>query len=258
MELHIAGICHIGNLRDNNEDNILINGSYRTDPGQKIKALEDSVCGSWSVCAVFDGMGGESYGETASLKAAESFSSWEPSLDRRDIEDIFLKANDDIYDNIPKLRGQRSGTTAAVFISDGEKAAVCNIGDSRIYRYRSGYLEQLSRDHTSSQQLMDMGIEKTGHATAAKYKGSLTQYLGIPRDEFQIEPFIYQDAELRHDDTYIICSDGLTDMLSDEELEAVLEKHTGQDTRVTAAAVVKAALDNGGRDNVSAVIIRVL
>lgn len=258
MELHVAGICHVGKLRDNNEDNVYINGAYRTDPDQKIKALEDKIHSSWSVCAVFDGMGGECNGEAASLKAAEVFDTWEPSLDPHDIEEIFLKASDDIYDSIPKYRGQHSGTTAAVFVSDGKHAAACNIGDSRIYRYRNGCLEQLSRDHTSAQRMIDMEIRRTGHAEAAGQKGKLTQYLGVPRDEFQIEPFIYQDIELRHGDIYILCSDGLTDTLENEELKCVIERYAGQDIRVSAAAAVKASLDNGGRDNVSVIVIRVL
>ena len=258
MELQIAGICHIGTIRDGNEDNIMVNGAYRDDTTQDIKALEDCWRRPWNICGVFDGMGGESHGDAASLKAAEIFSTWQPSFDTADIEDLFLRASDDIYDSIPKFSGQRAGTTAAVFISDGRHAAVCNIGDSRIYRYRQGELKQLSKDHTSAQQLVDMGMDNGDDVAAKAKKGSITQYLGVPRDEFQIEPFICRDLDLEKDDIYLLCSDGLTDMLEDEEIRDTIAGCSGRSARLTVAAAVQKALDKGGRDNVSVIAVRVL
>lgn len=256
MNLSIAGICHIGRIREKNEDNIYINSTYRADVQQNIIQLTDNQKNKWNMCAVCDGMGGESHGEMASLKAVESFRMWKPSLRKEDIEQAFQDANENVYNHLPKVTGQITGTTAAIFISNSEYAAVCNIGDSRIYRFRDGCMEQISRDHTVIQQMIDFNIDNIKQSELGKRKGMLTQYLGISPDEFQIEPFICTGMILQKNDIYLICSDGLTDMLNDEKIRAVIEKNVTPEE--SAATLVEEALYMGGRDNVSVIIVKVL
>ena len=132
------------------------------------------------------------------------------------------------------------GTTMAL-LSFSEKAIyACNLGDSRIYRHFRGKLQQISTDHVIGGKMLG--------------KAPLTQYLGFQEENVALEPSIveigYQDGS-----SYLICSDGVTDMLSDEEIQAVLVKNSTAEEKVEE--LLGAALEKGGRDNVTMVLAQI-
>jgi protein phosphatase len=142
-----------------------------------------------------------------------------------------------------ELCTERMGTTMAAFCFSHGYVYVCNLGDSRAYRLREGEFMQLSADH----------VEKREGQT--KKKAPLTQHLGIAPEEFLIEPYIAK-GEIKSGDQYLLCSDGLTDMLSNLEIDEIM---TGTDTAESCVQkLVDAALKKGGRDNVTAIVCRIL
>ena len=131
----------------------------------------------------------------------------------------------------------------AMVCFDRRQIYVCNVGDSRIYRLRDGELRQLSRDHV--RQLVIPG----------QSKAPLSQYLGVDPDELRLTPAIVK-GKLKLADTYLLCSDGLTDMVGEEEIRDILQAEPV--TRSCAAALVDAALKNGGRDNVTVIVCSIV
>ena len=148
------------------------------------------------------------------------------------------------------------GTTLALlYINDG-KAIAYNIGDSRAYLFRKNKLIQLSEDHTQAQRLVDMGLLKKSAAANHKDKHKLTQHLGIFPDELIIEPYKSQEINIKQNDIFLLCSDGLTDMLSDDDITVILSnKQEGIGT--LAKRLISKALEKGGKDNVTIVLSKV-
>ena len=128
------------------------------------------------------------------------------------------------------------GTTAAMLAFTEAGITLCNIGDSRVFRYSGGDLRQISRDHIAG----------------APYgrKPPLSQNLGIPADELILEPYLARGS-YRCGDVYLICSDGLTDMVSEESIAGVLGSVPAEEA---AGVLAQMALDNGGRDNVTVIV----
>jgi protein phosphatase len=137
------------------------------------------------------------------------------------------------------------GTTAAILILTEKEAIISNIGDSRVYRLREKKLTLLTRDQTENMTLIANNIK-----TFSK-KGRLTQYLGIFEDEYIIEPFINVQY-LRDADVFLVCSDGVTDMLSDDEIELLI--NAGTSIQETTEQIVESALQKGGVDNITAIL----
>lgn len=147
------------------------------------------------------------------------------------------------------------GTTLTALYLDQGKAICCNVGDSRCYFMRAGALRQLSADHTEAQQMVNMGILSPEQARKSKSWHKLTQHLGIFPEEFVIEPHFGPPLVLKSGDVFLLCSDGLTDMAADEQIAEIL--NTGKNAEQTADALVKLALSQGGRDNVTALVLKV-
>ena len=125
------------------------------------------------------------------------------------------------------------------------------VGDSRIYMMRSGMLQQISKDHTIVQQMVDSGAITKEEARTHKRRHILSQNIGIFPDELIIEPHFAEPIELKEGDVFPLCSDGLTDMVSDDAIRTILANNED------AEGLVAAALENGGRDNVTVIVIKV-
>ena len=136
----------------------------------------------------------------------------------------------------------RMGTTMVALYFSGRYVYVCNIGDSRAYRLRDGEFLQISEDHVEHRP------ERTHR------KAPLTQHLGIDPEDMLIEPYIAK-GELRKGDMYLLCSDGLTDMLSNLEISCLMHDSTSVDECVTQ--LIQAALEKGGRDNITVIVCRI-
>lgn len=249
--LYAACLCSTGKVRKNNEDNFFFDGRCLEADNDGLKqpvtmtsTLRREVC-----VAIFDGMGGENYGEYASFAAAEHMKRSGKRLrdyfipERRFLTDMCRKTNDAVVKMKREFRTERMGSTMAAFCFSHNCVYVCNLGDSRAYRLRDGELMQLSVDH----------VEKREDQT--RKKAPLTQHLGIDPEEFTLEPHIVK-GELKSGDQYLLCSDGLTDMLTDLEIGEIL---TSTDTvGECAQKLVDAAMEHGGRDNTTVIVCRIM
>lgn len=256
-DLHIEGavVTHVGSVRSNNEDNYCLFGNCRRNTEEKTRKDIKTVMPQRTAAAVYDGMGGEEAGETASLIAASMLMPC--ALERlkedagRQVQDV----NEAICREMKQRGGIRMGTTMVALYLDRNTAVCCNVGDSRCYFMRDATLRQLSVDHSEARQMIEMGILSEEKARQSKSWHKLTQHLGISADEFIIEPYFSRPIALRTSDIFLLCSDGLTDMISDEEIKTILGAY--RNAEETADALVKAALAHGGKDNVTALVLQV-
>lgn len=222
---------------------------------------EDSAVTSRSLIAVADGMGGHAAGEVASriaisTLARESEVFTQKDIDLESADDLFSAALPIIDATIaeyaienPELAGM--GTTlSALFLRDGAVAAL-HIGDSRIYRLRGNTFEQLSTDHTVIQELLDQGAITEADVATHPQRSVLTQVLmGDSRNQIALS--IY---EVKADDRFLLCSDGLTTVLGDKEIKAILKSKA---RGAAVDALIEGAYANGAPDNVTVIIADVL
>jgi len=145
------------------------------------------------------------------------------------------------------------GTTVVVLLFHNNRVTVAHIGDSRLYRVRGGELEQVTRDHTLLQDLIDRGFYTPEEARSSRNKNLVTRALGV---EPQVHADI-QEERVSRGDLFMLCSDGLNDMVEDAEIHHTLDRH-GEDLQRAAEQLVCLANHKGGRDNVSVVLGRAL
>ena len=242
--------CHMGKVRKNNEDNFYFDGKCLESDNEGLKNpvyLEEPVKRGLSY-AIFDGMGGENYGEIASYTAARKMQQIERTLadffipERKYLTRLVMQLNDAVVQAKKELQTSRMGTTMVSLYFSGRYVYVCNIGDSRAYRLREGEFLQLSEDHIEQRPGRD------------HKKAPLTQHLGIDPEDMIIEPYIAKGV-LRSGDIYLLCSDGLTDMLSNLEISCLL--HDCPDVEESAIQLIQAALDKGGRDNITVIVCKI-
>ena len=258
MKIESAGGTHVGKIRINNEDNFYINGYYKKDVTENIKAVEDDIDRLYYTYAICDGMGGESLGELASLRAMEVLKAYDSDNLQHLIKQFVDEANWKICREIEANSGKRIGTTIAMLNINQESAEICNVGDSRIYRFRKDRLEQLSQDHTRIQNMVEAGIITREEAETNKMRHILTQHLGIFPNEFVIEPYISKDIHLQKGDIFLLCSDGLTDMVGDFDLEKSIQTYSGESPKKIVHELVCQALEAGGKDNISVIVAKIL
>ena len=254
MIIDACGATHKGNLRKNNEDNIYVDGIFRTDLSRDnimLKSMRDSGVHTF---AVFDGLGGEAFGEQASLIAALGLKAVEDRGTVKDIATYISAAHQAIIRESERRDARNMGTTAAAVCIDGGTAEAFNVGDSRVYLMRGESLRQLSRDHSVTQLLIENGLLREEERRSSRYAGELTQYIGMQSDE-DLEPAAHR-AKLAAEpgDIFLVCSDGLTGELSDEEIRELLEAGREESAEYLSARLVEKAVDKGARDNISAVV----
>ena len=225
----------------------------RTDVGRQRSANEDALVLSPPFFAVADGMGGARAGEVASSLAAGVFSDEVDSseLPETQLTNIVQEANRRIFELASTDESHRGmGTTlTAAKVHEGE-VSVGHVGDSRAYLLRDGALEQLTRDHSLVAEL-----ERTGQITAEAaehhpQRSIITRALG-PEPRVDVDTYTVTG---RDGDLFLICSDGLTSMVTDDELASILRSPGSLDD--TAEALVRAANQSGGKDNITVVLFR--
>ncbi len=235
-------VSHIGNVRDINQDNFICDGRYMEINDELVKFPLSGVKSSkeTSLFGVFDGVGGEECGEIASYIAAKTASAFEITKDAvTGLSQFCDKANQDICDYAASHEISAMGTTAALLAFTSNGVTLCNIGDSKIFRLCDGTLEQISKDHVA--------------VSAFGVKPPLSQNLGIPSSELVIDPYLAQGA-YNDGDIYLICSDGLTDMVSTEEItESLVTKSIEEASK----SLLEKAISNGGRDNITIILCKI-
>ena len=243
-----------------------------TDPGMVRSHNEDSIASDadTGLLVLADGMGGYNAGEVASGIATTVLTTELQQLlvqkpphtieqasgkavAERILREQIAKANTSIYQaaqSQPQYAGM--GTTLVVALFYDNKMAVAHIGDSRLYRLRGEVFEQITKDHPLLQEQIDSGLITKEQASQSANKNLVTRALGIdPAVEAEIHEY-----NTRVGDIYLLCSDGLCDMVSDEDIGMALQT-LGANLPLCAQHLVQTANDNGGRDNVSVILVRV-
>ena len=244
-----------------------------TDPGMVRSHNEDSIAtdAAHGLAVLADGMGGYNAGEVASGMATsvilsemrQVLAGTQPNqIDPRTNQTIaarllreqVLRANTSIYQaaqNQPQYAGM--GTTLVASLFYDNRVLVAHLGDSRLYLMRDASLRQVTRDHSLLQEQIDSGLLTAEQAKNAQHKNLVTKALGI---DPSVEPEIHE-YPTQPGDIYLLCSDGLCDMVDDDEIGATLQS-LGANLKLAAQQLVQMANDNGGRDNVSVILVRVL
>jgi serine/threonine protein phosphatase PrpC len=226
----------------------------RTDTGRQRKGNEDAYFARSPLFAVADGMGGAQAGEVASRAAIEAIEHGLPdgpgSAEER-LAGLVLEANERIIEMAQADRGRAGmGTTmTAAYVTEGD-VAIAHVGDSRLYRLRDGELERLTEDHTLVAELERQGKITQEEAGRHPQRSIITRALGAEHD-IEVD---HHTWPARDGDVYLICSDGLM-MFPEEQIGAIVQ--SAPDLRTAARALVDAANDGGGRDNITVVLFRV-
>jgi protein phosphatase len=241
--------------------------ALKTHPGL-VRPLNEDAIGADPACGLFvlaDGLGGYNAGEVASVMAisavlerlsgavASSHSDATPLAPDEAIYDCVAEINATIYNaalNSAAFEGMATTLVIAWFL--GSRLWIAHTGDSRLYRFREGQLEQLTRDHSFSQELLDAGMVTEEEARLLPAKNLVTRALGAGAD---IEPEI-QDLDVQLGDLLLLCSDGLTEMVGPFEIAGLLSI-SEDDMHETARRLVDLANESGGRDNISVILVQV-
>ena len=218
---------------------------------------EDSALTGSQLIAVADGMGGHAGGEVASSVAINTLSEIAPTFINPDIDsesasDLFLNSLHTIDGQIravtqdePQLAGM--GTTLTSLFISGSEISLLHVGDSRAYRLRGNDFEQLSADHTVLQELLNNGVISESEAQVHPQRSMLTQAL---MGEGSLEPSLHI-FEGKIKDRYLLCSDGLTGVLSDKEIKSLIK---GKDAAAAVDGLIDATYINGAPDNVTVIL----
>jgi protein phosphatase len=236
-----------------------------TDPGMVRSHNEDSVetDPELGLAVLADGMGGYNAGEVASgiavamlkeeIRNALAGSGKDALPAEALIQENSAKANGAIYQTArsqPQYAGM--GTTLVIALFHDSQVTVGHIGDSRLYRFRAGQIEQVTRDHSLLQEQIDSGMISKEQARYSQNKNLVTRAVGIdPEVETEVHSY-----DTLPGDIYLLCSDGLSDMVADEEIQSLMEQ-LQSNLQLAAAQLIQLANDSGGRDNISVILVRV-
>ena len=260
MSIDAACCCSKGRVRAVNEDNYYFDGRYASSGGAGYEGIlrtsirmPDLSAQKGRLFAVFDGLGGSDYGDAASYASAVAASDYLNVRGNMDVSDI-RSSLDALYRHMDRAVSRKAkalgtgdmGSTAVSAYFFADHVWCSNAGDSRCYLFRDGELSLLSKAHTGEEFLMMFGLGGS--------KPPLTQYLGAGSVSRPLVPS-HNDAAVQRGDLYLLCSDGLTDMLSDHRIEKIL--NASRDPEEAAGILAEAANERGGRDNFTVIVMQV-
>jgi PPM family protein phosphatase len=231
----------------------IIEQAGRTDVGRQRSANEDSLVVRPPLFAVADGMGGAKAGEVASAVAVDAVEGAQESSEPTEAQlaNIVREANRRIYDLAVADESRRGmGTTLTLAKLHGDEVSLAHVGDSRAYRLRGGELEQLTRDHSLVAELERSGQITPEAAENHPQRSIITRALG-PEPDVEVDTYTLAG---RDEDVFLICSDGLTSMISDDEVASILRSAGSLDE--AADGLVRAANQSGGKDNITVILFR--
>ncbi|HET8820235.1 MAG TPA: Stp1/IreP family PP2C-type Ser/Thr phosphatase [Thermoleophilaceae bacterium] len=231
----------------------IVEHAGRTDVGRQRTANEDSLVVRPPLFAVADGMGGAKAGEVASAVAVEAVEDARESSEPAEAQlaGIVRDANRRIYELAVGDESRRGmGTTLTLAKLHGDEVSLAHVGDSRAYRLRGDELQQLTRDHSLVAELERSGQITAEAAEHHPQRSIITRALG-PEPDVEVDTYTLAGRE---GDVFLICSDGLTSMISDEEVSSILRSAGSLDE--AADALVLAANQSGGKDNITVILFR--
>src|SRR5262245_59590580 len=229
--------------------------AHKTDTGRQRQANEDSYYAKAPLFAVADGMGGAQAGEVASRIAAGAFErvprDEEVSAEGQ-LEQIAQQAHRDIH-RLAQEDASRAGmgTTLTAALLEGDEVAFGHVGDSRAYLLRGGELRRLTKDHSLVEELRRQGRLTEEQAEEHPQRSIITRALG-PEPSVNVDTMTFP---ARDGDVFLLCSDGLTTMVSDDQIQEILTN--AKSLRSAVSRLIDAANQGGGRDNITAVAFRI-
>ena len=249
-KLLLHGKTDVGSVRDHNEDAI---------------GCDENI----GLAVLADGMGGHRGGEMASaitvstvletvtekiknIKAGETDEQTGYSVESLAVHEAVALANKNVHDSSEANAQYRGmGTTVVVTLFYDDRFTVAHVGDSRLYRLRDMELEQITRDHSLMQELIDRGFYTPEQARNSLNKNLVTRAIGID-ENVQID--IQEDIAMTGD-IYLLCSDGVTDMIEDHLIKSVMLENEN-DLEKAVTEIIRLANEHGGKDNISALLIK--
>jgi PPM family protein phosphatase len=224
-----------------------------TDPGRRRRGNEDAFVREPPLFAIADGMGGAQAGEVASrLAAAVLRDATGADLTEPRLVELIQEANRRVFRRSSEDETTSGmGTTMTVALVDGDSIIFAHVGDSRAYRVRAGELEQLTEDHSLVGELVRSGRLSAEEAEVHPQRSVITRAVGTEPD-VDVDTFT---VPTQPGDVYLLCSDGLTDMISDREISALIDG--ADDLDRTARELVEAANAGGGEDNITVVLFQI-
>ncbi len=267
LKLKVGVVSVRGNYREHNEDNYYVPGRRPVRPDVADGSSENTAMTlePENLFIVADGMGGQQAGEKASLMAVElipkaiarrlSAEAKEPRQIQESIREAVAEVNSEILGSSGLVTEYSNmGTTVVLAQFRQDRVFIAGIGDSRAYRLRDEKLEQLTKDHSLADALLDVGTITKEELSTHKFKNVLYLYLGSK--EARSGPEEVRVLDVRPGDRYLLASDGLTGCVPDEELARIL--CTVSDPQQAAMMLKDMALDNDSKDNVTCLIINVV
>jgi protein phosphatase len=267
MKLKVGVVSVRGNVREINEDNYYVPGRRPVRPDQSDGSGEmpAMTLEASNLFIVADGMGGQQAGEKASLMAVEliprAVAKRLPTDDNdpRHIQDAIRDAVAEVNSEILGSSGlvteySNMGTTVVLAQFRHDRVYIAGIGDSRAYRLREGHLEQMTKDHSLADALLDAGTITKDELATHKFKNVLYLYLGSK--DARSGPEDFRVLDVRPGDRFLLASDGLTGYVPDTELSSVLS--SVNDPQQAAATLTEMALHNDSKDNVTCLTVYVV
>jgi PPM family protein phosphatase len=227
--------------------------TYRTDPGRQRRDNEDSAFVRAPLFVVADGMGGAQAGEVASRIAIEAFERSLPETGTPEarLADRVREANRQIYERSLEERDRAGmGTTLTAAYLDDARVTIAHVGDSRAYLFRDGSLRRLTQDHSLVEELVKQGKLTEEEAAEHPQRSIITRALG-PEPEVEVDTLT---VDVEPNDLLLLCSDGLTTMVSEERIAEILASAESLDR--IAQELIDEANREGGRDNITVILLR--
>jgi protein phosphatase len=268
LKLRAGVVSTVGNYREHNEDNYFVPGRKSIVDGGSTEATAEMFVSELEPSNLFlvaDGMGGQQAGEEASRMAVEIIPR---AVGRRlagddlDEKKVLAAVRESVAEANHEILGSSGtvteysnmGTTIVLALFRNQKVFVAGIGDSRAYRLRDGHIEQLTKDHSLADALLEAGTITKEEVTNHKFKNILYLYLGSK--DAGGGPEEVRVLDVRPGDRFLLASDGLTGVVNDDQIAKILESF--DDPQRAAKALKDLALANDSRDNVTCLVIHVL
>lgn len=261
IKIEAAAFNDMGRKRKNNEDSFYLNGTYMSRESMDEGGLFFATCSDDDqLYAICDGMGGQDSGEDASFTAVQALDQYfrkSPNhrlKEHAELEKAICDTSTEIFTTASK-EGKKSGTTIVMALVHDGTIEFTHVGDSRAYSLRNETLTQVTKDHSLVQRLINMGMLDEAGARTHPNRHAITQYLGMPPTVETIAMSMSEPVQLRAGDWFLLCSDGLTDVVENDDItQILLNAKTAMDA---AQTLVMRALENEGKDNITVICIRV-
>ena len=250
MKMQCYAQTNIGSVRKENQDNYYCNGSFKLSARSPQEELISAPEGAEFLFGVFDGMGGEAHGEECAMLCATTLARFQAREQPFEAPAFYQQANEAVCALEQRVQ-ETGGSTAAVAQVRGNRVFASNAGDSRVYHLRGGVLQCLTRDHTRYQQMIEAGVPDPDPGE----RHVLTKFIGMDNRR-PLTPNFAVSVKLEPGDRIVLCSDGITGVLSDEQIAETLSK--SHMPEVSGRALVQQALDAGSRDNVTLLLADVI